>query len=95
MAWQEMTAVGLLCIIIICYAVTACAVYNVIGNEQDNTFNTNFGHMLGAGLFALLATILSIFAMQETVYTLAISVVIGVLAIALSVGALMVASIKH
>lgn len=82
-------------IIIIALAITASATYCVIGNREDNAEYANFGYMLGAGIFALVIAALSAFMMPETDITISVSVVIGVLALALSVGALASASIKH
>jgi hypothetical protein len=82
-------------IIIIALAITASATYCVIGNREDNAEYANFGFMLGAGIFALVVAILSAFIMPETDYTISISVIIGVCALSLSVGALASASIKH
>uniref|UniRef100_A0A6C0JZL7 Uncharacterized protein n=1 Tax=viral metagenome TaxID=1070528 RepID=A0A6C0JZL7_9ZZZZ len=82
-------------IIIIALAVMASATYCVIGNREDNAEYANFGFMLGAGIFALIVAILSACMMSETDITISVSVIIGVVALALSVGALASASIKH
>ena len=80
---------------IVCYGVTACYTYIGIGQTDDAAAFYTFGYLLGAGLFALATAITIAFTMPETDTTLALSVVIGITAAALSIGGMATGSITH
>jgi len=92
---QSIILIALLTVVIVCYGVTACYTYIGIGQTDDAAAFYNFGYPLGTGLMALATAITLALIMPENDTTLALSVVIGVTAIALSIGTIATGSITH
>jgi len=95
MSGQSIVIAILIIIVIVCYAVAACRVYIAIGHSDDQAAFDIYGYPLGTGIFALCTAIAFGFAMPEDDITLALSVLVGVTAVALSIGALATGTITH
>ena len=89
------TMVVLLVIVIICFGVTTSYTFLGIGQIDDADRYMKFGYPLSAGIFALIAAISIPIAFKENDLTLALAVLIGVCALALSIGAAATSSITH
>jgi hypothetical protein len=87
--------IAVLVSVIVCYAVTTSYTYIGIGNTDDASVFYNFGYPLGTGIFALATAIAFACTMPEDDTTLALAVLIGITAAALSIGTLATGSITH
>jgi len=90
--WVIVLAV-LLVSVVICFSVTTSYTYIGIGNADDASVFYNAGYPLGAGILALATAIAFAFTVPEDDTTLALSVLIGITATALSIGAMATGSI--
>jgi hypothetical protein len=84
-----------LAIVVICFGVAGTYTFLGIGQIDDASTFMQIGYPLTAGIFALGAAVAIPFSFPETDLTLSIAVLIGVTALALSIGALATGSITH
>jgi hypothetical protein len=82
-------------IAIVCFGVTMSYTYMGIGQTDDASVFNNFGYPLGTGIFALAAAIVLPMAFNEDDITLAVAVMISIMACALAIGAVATGSITH